>query len=595
MKKFIVSFLLINLIIFTGCSNKNEELEQIDSENLKIDLTTEDLLETFDKNSSYIVEFNDNTANYTKGNLNNLVFNITEGGTYYLTGNFYGSILIDTKQSVRLIFDNLTVSSSNNSAIFIKNSEKTVITLANNSKNKLTDTSNYTLDSEEEPNATLFSKEDLTINGNGTLEIESYYNDALASKDGLKIVNGNLKINSVGDGIRGKDYIYIKNGNFDIKSQNDGIKTTNTDTNLGNLTIENGTFKIVSTEDGIDSENLVLIKNGNFNITTGGGSINSSTKSDWGNWGRFNEENSNINSTSSKGIKAGSNILIENANINIDSSDDSIHSNNLVEIKNGEFDITSGDDGIHSDTNLSIYGGNINITKSYEGLESSNINIYNGKIHVISIDDGINVAGGNDSSSINGRKGQNHMSTSSGKLEIEDGYIYVDSEGDGLDSNGSIYIKGGTVIVNGPQSSGNGVLDYDNEFVITGGTLIGAGSSEMMQTPSSNSKINTIAVVLDSFSDSPINITDSNNNQVITFKPSKKYNLFIYSSSNIKMGQTYNVNINGIIDGENEDGIYDGIYKNYTLLQTVSIDNVITNIGNNMKSHSKSDKPPIRC
>lgn len=592
MKKIIISFLLTSSLILTGCSNTKEEkeIEKIDAETLKISFEEEDLIETFNKEESYIVEFNDKNVNYSKGKLNDSTYTITEKGTYYLTGNFNGNIEIDSKEKIRLIFDNITITSEKNSPIFIKNSEKTIITLATNSNNKLVDTSNYSLNSEDEPNSTLFSKDDLVINGTGTLEIESNYNDAIASKDGLKIANGNYKIVSVGDGIRGKDYVLIKNGNFDIKTENDGIKTTNTETELGNLIIEDGNFNIVSMADGLDSQNSISIKNGKFNIMTGGGSSNASTKNTWGKWNNYE-----TNESSAKGIKATSNILIENAEVIINSSDDSIHSNNIIEIKNGNYEITSGDDGIHADTNLKIYDGNINIKQSYEGLESSDIYVYNGTIYINSTDDGINVAGGVDSSSMMGRPGQNHMSKETGKLEIDNGYIYVDAQGDGLDANGSIYLKNGFVIVNGPTNGGNGIFDYDYEFVITGGTLIGAGSSNMMQTPSSNSSINTISIVLESYNNYPINITDNNNNTIITFKPSKQYNSFIYTSSLLKTGEKYNININGEAIGNNKDGVFDGKYKG-TLLENVTINNTVTTIGkvNNMGGNVMNNNRPHR-
>lgn len=587
-KQFFFIFFAI-ILLFTGCFKTDEETEEqvetIDVENLEITFDTKDLEESFVKENSFVISFNGTTAEYEKGTLKDSTFTISEEGTYYLTGNFNGNLVIDSDKYIRLIFDNVTISSTTGSPIFIKNSKKMIITLAENSINTLIDTSNYTLDSNGEPNATLFSKEDLTINGTGTLKIKSNYNDGIASKDGLKIVNGNFEITSVGDAIRGKDYIFIKNGTFNINSEKDGIKTTNEETNMGNLIIENGIFNIVSKTDGIDSQNSILISNGTFDIVTNGGSSNSSEKSYAGMW-----NNSISTSESSKGIKAGSNILIENGNIKIDSSDDSIHSNNIIEIKNGIFNISSGDDGIHADTNLKIYDGTINIDKSYEGLESSEIYIYNGTIYVNASDDGINVAGGADSSSMNGRPGQNNMSKSIGKLEIENGYIYVDAQGDGLDANGSIYIKDGYIIVNGPTNDGNGIFDYDSEFVMTGGTLIGVGSSGMLQTPSLNSTINTISVVLNSYTDSLINITDSENNSIITFKSSKKYNSFVYASSSIKKGETYNINTDGEVSGYDKDGIYEGTYKNGTLLKTITVNSTITSVGDRSNNMQKPQR-----
>ena len=102
-----------------------------------------------------------------------------------------------------------------------------------------------------------------------------------------------------------------------------------------------------------------------------------------------------------KGLKAGNNIVIEDGTFNLNTSDDSIHSNNYIGISNGTYYISSGDDGIHADNEIIIEGGSIDIKESYEGIEAAKITIYNGDISVVASDDGINVAGGSDSSSMN--------------------------------------------------------------------------------------------------------------------------------------------------------------------------------------------------
>ena len=157
------------------------------------------------------------------------------------------------------------------------------------------------------------------------------------------------------------------------------------------------------------------IENGTYHITSGDGSNNSSTKNDWGFWGNSSREQEET--TSAKGIKADGTITIKSGSFNIDSSDDSVHSNNNIEIQNGTFDISSGDDGIHADNILTIEDGEINIKKSYEGLEASTIYLNGGKTTIKSSDDGINAGGGNDSSSMS-RPGANQFSNNNYKIII---------------------------------------------------------------------------------------------------------------------------------------------------------------------------------
>lgn len=484
---------------------------------------------------------------------------INEDGIYNLTGSIIdGLITVNTKGNVKLVLNNISITNSSGPAIFVKDAEDVVIELADGSKNYLEDGSSYTVDGDEA--GTIYSKSDITFQGSGSLEVKSNNQDAIVSKDDLKIVNGTYNITSADDGIRGKDSVYIQNGTFTINSQGDGIKSTN-DTNpeKGFIMIEKGIFSINAELDGIQAERKLLIQNGTFNITTGGGSSNASSNNSWGSWGRSNSSNSN----SAKGIKAGDNLVIENGTFNLNTSDDSIHCNNYAGIKSGKFTISSGDDGIHADEELIIDNGNINITKSYEGLEASKITINGGVINVFSSDDGINVAGGNDSSGM-GRPGENNFSSSSDNiLTINGGTIYVNASGDGLDANGSIYMTGGSVKVDGPSNSGNGALDYDKTCEVNGGTLIAGGASGMAQGISSSSKIYGVLIYFTTSysSGDTITIVDSNNKEIISYSSNKSYSSLVVASPDLQKGKTYTIKVNG---------------TNY---QTFTISSITTSVG----------------
>lgn len=487
---------------------------------------------------------------------------ISDEGVYNLTGTISdGLIRVNTEGNVKLVLNNVSITNSSGPAIYIENASDVIIELAESSNNYLEDGSSYS-GYETDVIGTIFSHDDITFQGNGTLEAVSNNEDGIVSKDDLKIVNGIYIINSKDDGIRGKDSVYIQNGTFTINSTGDGIKSTNdTETDKGYILIENGTFKINSTLDGIDSQTKLLIQNGTFDITTGGGSSNSSSSDNWGRWGNSNSSNSE----SAKGIKTGDNLVIENGTFNFNTSDDAIHCNNYVGIKSGTLNITSGDDGIHADTELIIDDGEINITKSYEGLEASKITINNGNIDVVASDDGINVAGGNDSSAM-GRPGENSYSSSTDNiLTINGGSIYVNATGDGIDVNGSAYITGGNVKVDGPTNSGNGTLDYDRVFEVNGGILIAGGSSGMLQSCSSSSSVYNLAITFNSnySSGDVITIVDSSNNEIVSYESSKSYSSLIVASPKLQKGSSYTVKVNG------------ETYKSFT------ISSITTSIGNN--------------
>ena len=523
----VVILLLLTLLIYLKFF-KDEKLSVTDIDNtVHIDNSNID----WDTYSSYEVNDSENGLY------------ITEKGIYTLTGEINGQIVINTSGNVKLILDNVTIKSSNGPCILVKEADNVVISTVNGTINTLEDSSNYT--NFEEEDGCIFSHDDLILDGSGTLKIIANYQDGIVSKDDLRIDSGTYIISSVDDAIRGKDSVYIVDGDFTINSSGDGIKSSNeTETDKGSIVFDSGNFNIVSELDGIQAVNKVIINGGTFDITTGGGSSNVSTSNNWGQWGN---NKSNVESISAKGIKAGSNILINSGEFNFNTSDDSIHSNNYVGISNGNIIISSGDDGIHADMSLVIDDGIIDIKKSYEGLEGSSIVINNGNISVIASDDGFNAAGGNDSSSMNRQGANNFKSSSNNHLTINDGEIYVNSTGDGLDANGSIYINGGNIVVDGPTNNGNGALDYDGELKITGGSLLAIGSSGMAQGISSSS---TQYGVLINFSSNyqfgtKIIIKDSSGEVILENTSTKSFSSITFSSNKLKNGEKYTVNING--------------------------------------------------
>lgn len=499
---------------------------------------------------------------------------ITEDGIYTLTGTINGSVKVKTSGNVKLILNNVSITSTDGPAIYIEDAEDVVIYLEEGSTNTLTDSASYS-STYTDIDGTLFSKSDLTIEGTGTLIVKANYLDGIVSKDDLKIKEGTYQIEANDDGIRGKDSVYILGGTFDITSGGDGIKSTNdTDTEKGFIMIEDGNISITADLDGIDAETKLLIKNGTFNITSGGGSANASTKEDWGMWGRnpYASTNSSTNGDSAKGLKSGNNLVIEGGTFNLNTSDDAIHSNNYVGILGGDINISSGDDGIHADTELIIENGNINITKSYEGIESGEITINNGNINIVATDDGINVAGGIDSSAED-RRGENaYSSYSNNTLIINNGTIHVNAVGDGIDVNGNGYIYGGTVTVEGPTDNGNGTLDYDREFKVDGVTFIGSGSSGMLQSISSASSQYNLTVYFSTSltSSDTVIITDSNNNEILSHNSSKQYNSLVFSSSKLEKGNTYTIKING------------EVYQSFTISSTTTTVGRSTGMGGTM-------------
>jgi hypothetical protein len=513
---------------------------------------------------------------------------VTSAGTYSLSGSLAdGQILVktDAEQVVQLILNGADIRSSTSAPINIEKADEVVIILAEDTENTISDGTNYSFEnpSGNEPNGAIFSNADLSISGSGSLTVNGNFNDGISSDDGLVIAGGTIMVNAVDDGIRGKDYLVVKNGNITVNAQGDGLKSDNEeDAAKGYIMVEAGTFQIVAGGDGIQAGTDVMILDGVFTILSGGGSSTRATAS-----------------ISTKGIKGASNVNIGGGIFKIDSADDALHSNGNITVNGGTFTLATGDDGLHADATLTINGGSISITRSYEGIESAVITINGGDIHIVSSDDGINVAGGADASGFNPGQGEPGMRpgmkpgmkpgpgqdffAASGdyRLVINGGYIAIEASGDGIDSNGTIEMSAGTVLVNGPTEAMNGALDHAG-FNLTGGTLVAAGSSQMAQAPGQTSSQNSVLIYLTSVQQAGtlVHIRSSAGQDILTFAPSKQYSSVAFSSPDLKQGETYQVYIGGSSTGTATDSLVQGgDYTPGTLYTSFTVSGTLTTIG----------------
>lgn len=205
------------------------------------------------------------------------IITITKEGTYVLSGALSeGQIVVDADSAkVQLVLDNADITCASSAAIYVKNADKTFITLAEGSENILMNTAEYETIDDNNIDAVIFSKDDLTLNGKGTLTINSEYGHGIVSKDDLKLVGGTCNITAKNHALSGKDSVRIAAGTYNLTSGKDGIHSENADDDeKGFVYIASGDFTIESTGDGIDASYVVQIDDGAFDITAGGGAEN---------------------------------------------------------------------------------------------------------------------------------------------------------------------------------------------------------------------------------------------------------------------------------------------------------------------------------
>lgn len=249
--------------------------------------------------------------------------------------------------------------------------------------------------------------------------------------------------------------------------------------------------------------------------------------------------------SSTRGIKAETDITISGGSIKINSNDDAIHCAATVTINGGELNLTSNSGkGISSHGDLVINDGVLTVNKATEGLESkANFTVNGGTISVTASDDGFN-AGGTGARDVGAGTGHD--------LVINGGTIYVNASADGLDANGSIVINGGDIIVDGPTNNGNGALDSGASITVNGGTLIALGASGMAEAPGNNStqpsfRLNTSS----NFNNgTPITITNAKGEVIYSYTAVKSGNSIVFSSDKLTVGETYTVKV-----GEEEHSV----------------------------------------
>ncbi len=454
-------------------------------------------------------------------------------------------------------------------------------------------------------------------------------NTAVASSDGIasyttmNIANAEINVTVSGDqakGIKADQNMTLGPGNITITTSGNAVLEASGSgydpsycsaiKSDSSVTI-NGTNIIIKCSGkggkGISADKNIQINSGNVNITTTGGGATYTNST-----GVLDSYHSTCISadadviildgtvttsssgTAGRGITADGTLTIGGTstipNVSVTTSGTSIYlsgsgdnaeydeaktisCDGAITINNGIINISSADDGIKSDVSITINNGTTTLTKSVEGIEAPYVTINNGTVNVTASDDGINTTKGNGGESNDGSL----MTLNGGTVNINV------SRGDGLDSNGSIVMTGGTVVVNGPPSAPEVGMDYNGTFNISGGLLIvsGPNSGNMIQATSTTSAQYAIkATTSAGVSSSTIfNVQDASGNSLVTFKPVRSAYYFIFSSPEFKSGSTYNIYTGGSSTGTYSNGLYvGGSYTGGTLKKSFSITSKVTSV-----------------
>lgn len=550
-KAVLTSWMLLGML--SGCENTVEETTVTTAQRDEM-FTERDLDPSYDEENSVRITLNGASAEADSDSvqISEGIVTISAEGTYIISGTLdEGQIVVRVQDSekVQLVLDEATIQCADSAALYVAEGDKVFVTLADGTENALINGGTFADEQDESIDGALFSRQDLTINGSGTLHITSSTGHGIVCNDDLVLTGGTISVSSASHGLKANDSVRMTGTlTLSVDAGKDGIHAENDeDDSLGFVYIEQGTFSLEAEGDGLSASAYMQILDGTFAITAGGGSVNA-TKESSDQWGGFmdrgggpqrqmsesEQTSSEDDSTSMKGLKAAGDLTIVSGTFQIDSADDAVHANASITVRGGTFDITTGDDGMHADDTLTITDGTIAISESYEGLEALHVDIQGGNITLTSSDDGLNAAGGTDASGTEGGRdgmfGGGGMSASSGgTITISGGILNINASGDGIDANGTIEITGGYTAT----------LDYDAAASISGGTFIGTGASGMAQT-FSDAQQGLISVSLNAQTEgTAITLTDQDGNELISYTPELSYAVIILSSPDIISGETY--------------------------------------------------------
>lgn len=374
---------------------------------------------------------------YTGYEIDGTDVSITAAGTYVFSGDCdNGSITVKKGVTgVTIVLNGLTLTNDDSAAITLNKTAEASLIAAAGTTNTVADTEGS---SDENAAVKVKSGAALTIGGMGTLTVDGNAKNGIkgAADAVITVAEGKLNINAADDGLSCDDELNITGGTLNITAGGDAVKASpdtgeNPDTtSLGNVTISGGTLTLNAAEDGIQVDGDLTISGGTFHVKTNGGHTTALTD----------------DSASCKGFKAGKTLTVTGGTLTVDSADDALHANTDVTISGGTLTLATGDDGVHADNDLvigtrgasSTSTPRINITASYEGLEGTTVTVYSGDIDVAASDDGVNAA----NSTLGERSDKYAISIAGGDLYIDAGSDGLDSNNDINITGGKVEVYG---------------------------------------------------------------------------------------------------------------------------------------------------------
>ena len=492
---------------------------------------------SFDESQASQITLADQTATVTGqgASFSAQTLTITQAGTYVLTGSGKNLKLVveaaDTDQ-VHLVFQNLTLEGEG-ILLQVNKAQEVVISLAEGSQNALTESQ---ASDDEKVKATIHSQVPLTLNGTGNLTLTALTKNALEVEDDLKVLGGTYTAKAANHGFKAEGALDIEAATLTIEAGKDGLHAEHDETTeRANISLNPTRLSIAATEDGVDAGNELTIKGGTITV-----------------------------SQSEEGLEARI-IRQLGGDVTIKSSDDGVNASAGSSSKTTDTSATSKTTEASATSNSADTSPSASQATSDSATASASDSQATADPAATSQADQANKdenatppsppagqappQGGQPPQNGQGPGGMppggQEESDPSLQIILEGGTLTVDAEGDGIDSNGTVTISGGSLVVNGSVQGGNGPLDASGDITITGGTVWALGTSDMLQGFAQGSTQASITANIAGTAGQTLIILDANGKEVARQTASKDFQAVIMSSADLVDGQTYTIQVDG--------------------------------------------------
>ena len=492
---------------------------------------------SYDESRATQITLADQTATVTGqgASFSDQTLTITQAGTYVLTGSGKNIKLVveaAATDQVHLVFQNLTLEGEG-TLLRINKAQEVVISLAEGSQNALTESQ---ASDDEEVKATIHSQVPLTLNGTGNLTLTALTKNALEAEDDLKVLGGTYTVKAANHGFKAEGALAIEAATLTIEAGKDGLHAEHDETTeRANISLNPTQLSIAATEDGVDAGNELTIEGGTITV-----------------------------SQSEEGLEARV-IRQLGGDVTIKSSDDGVNASAGSSNKTSDTSATSKTTDASATSNTADISSSASQATRDSATASTSASQATADPAAASQADQANKdknqtppappagqappQGGQPPQNGQGPGGMppggQEESDPSLQIILEGGTLTIDAEGDGIDSNGTVTISGGSLVVNGSVQGGNGPLDAAGDITITGGRVWALGTSDMLQGFAQGSTQASITANIAGTAGQTLIILDAKGKEVARQTASKDFQSVIMSSAELVDGQTYTIQVEG--------------------------------------------------